>query len=76
MNEPLIIPVYVLRTLQPQGYAERFWTFVQVSALNHREAFEALEGEREVFGLPCRFSSYESFRAKGPHLVRLHEEEK
>lgn len=74
MDSQKEIPVYVLRTLKPEGYAERFWTFVQASALNHREAFEALEHEREVFGLPCRYSSYESFRARAPHLVLLREE--
>lgn len=68
------IPSYVLRTLEPEGYARRFWQFVQASALNHREAYEALEDERQAFGLPCRYSSYESFRAKGPHLVLLREE--
>ena len=74
MDATFEIPVYVLRTLEPDGYAQRFWQFVQASALNHRQAFEALEHEREAFGLPCRYSSYESFRARGPHLVLLRDE--
>jgi hypothetical protein len=73
MDHGTEIPVYVLRTLEPEGYARRFWEFVQASAFNHREAFEALEDERERFGLPHRYNSYESFRARAPHraLIRL-----
>lgn len=67
--EEISIPLVVLDTLRPEGYAERFWHFVQASALNHREAWEALENERTAYHLPERFKSYESFRAAAPHHI-------
>jgi hypothetical protein len=63
MEEMVYIPMHVFSTLHPEGYAERFWHFVQASAMNHREAWSALEDERTTHGLPERYSSYESFRA-------------
>lgn len=61
--EEISIPLVVLDTLRPEGYAERFWHFVQASALNHREAWEAVENERAAHRIPERYSSYESFKA-------------
>lgn len=68
--EEIKIPIVVLNTLYPEGYAERFWQIVQASALNHREAFEALEQERQAYHLPERFKSYESFRSANPHHLK------
>lgn len=66
----ITIPLVVIDTLRPEGYAERFWHFVQASALNHREAWEALENERAEYLIPERFTSYESFKANGPHIIK------
>lgn len=63
MDDMVYIPMKVFSTLHPEGYQERFWHFVQASAMNHREAWEALEEERTAHGLPGRYTSYESFRA-------------
>jgi hypothetical protein len=68
--DQISIPLVVLDTLYPEGYADRFWHFVQASAMNHREAWEALENERQEYRLPERYKSYESFRAACPHHIR------
>ena len=68
--EEIKIPIVVIDTLYPEGYAERFWHFVQASGLNHREAWEALENERAEYRIPERFSSYESFKAHSPNIIR------
>jgi hypothetical protein len=68
--EEISIPLVVLDTLRPEGYAERFWHFVQASALNHREAWEALEEERAAYHIPERYGSYESFRSACPHHLK------
>lgn len=61
-----------------QGYFERFFELCGEKP-TYREAWEALEDERHDFGLPERFTSYESFRAgKTQHynrLVRINTEE-
>jgi hypothetical protein len=68
--EEITIPLVVLDTLRPEGYAERFWAFVQASGLNHREAFEALEDERATYRIPERYKNYESFRSACPHYLK------
>lgn len=75
MNASCIsVPIDILATLTPEGYARRFWDIVNASALNHREAWEIVEAERAAFMIPERYSCYESFRARGPHLVLLRNE--
>lgn len=53
------------------GYFERFFELC-AETRTYREAWECLEDEREDFGLPERYSSYESFRrGKSYHLNNL-----
>lgn len=64
----ITIPIHILDTLHPNGYAQRFWHFVQASGLTHREAYEMVENERVLHRIPERFSSYESFCTHRAHL--------
>lgn len=75
-NEQITLPAYLLRTLRPDGYFRRFYDLISVSALSHVEAFEAIEDERERFGLPPGYDNYHSFRRcksyhMGSQLVRI-----
>lgn len=71
-DDAVLIPRYLLRTLAPSGYLQYFYLAVQASALNHREAWEAIEADREGHGLPPGYASYESFkRAKSFHMGKL-----
>lgn len=65
------IPVYLVRTLRPDGYISRFYDLISASGLNHREAYEAIEGERTLFGLPEAYTSYESFKSAKCRLMRI-----
>lgn len=58
----VMVPRYLLGTLTPAGYFQYFYRAVQVSALSHREAWEAIEADREAHGLPPGYDSYESCR--------------
>lgn len=50
------------------GYFERFFELCAENP-TYRQAWESLEHEREEFGMPERYSSYESFkRGKSYHL--------
>lgn len=71
-NDDLVtIPRYLIRTLQPQGYIQRFYALVSASSLSHMDAWEAIENERDLFGLPPGYDTYESFkRCKSYHLGR------
>lgn len=71
-NEFVSVPRYLLRTLRPSGYIERFYALVSASSLSHMDAFEAIENERDLFGLPPGYDSYQSFKtAKSYHMGRL-----
>jgi|688.fasta_scaffold63233_3 hypothetical protein len=63
MPTAITVPIDVINTLNPEGYEERFWQLVQASAMNHRQAWETIETERAFYGIPERYTSYESFRA-------------
>jgi hypothetical protein len=66
------IPRYLVDTLRPQGYFRRFYALVGASSLSHIEAFEAIENERDMFGLPPGYDNYQSFkRCKTYHNGRL-----
>ena len=53
------------------GYFERFFELCAQKP-TYRDAWEAVEAERESVGLPERYSSYESFRVqKAYHINRL-----
>lgn len=71
-NDAVLIPRYLLGTLTPAGYFQYFYRAVQVSALSHREAWEAIEADREAHGLPPGYDSYHSCRnAKYHHRGKL-----
>lgn len=62
-DEFVTIPRYLLETLRPEGYIGRFYALVSASALSHVDAFEAIENERDRFGLPTGYDNYNSFKA-------------
>jgi hypothetical protein len=71
-NDFVTIPRYLVDTLRPQGYFRRFYALVGASSLSHIEAFEAIENERDAFGLPPGYDNYQSFkRCKTYHNGRL-----
>ena len=62
-DEMIVIPQRVIAMLSLPGYFGMFWYFVQERSYSHPQAYEACERTLEHFGLPGRYSSYESFRA-------------
>lgn len=68
----VMVPRHLLRTLEPVGYFRYLYQAVQASGLSHRQAWEAIEGERAAFGLPGAYDSYESCKsAKHHHRGKL-----
>ena len=68
-NDFVQIPAYLIRTLRPEGYISRFYALISASSLSHVEAFEAIENEREQYGLPHGYDNYQSFvRGKSYHM--------
>ncbi len=71
-KDAVLVPCYLLRTPDPAGYFRYFYEAVQVSALSHREAWEAIEADRAAHGLPPGYDSYHSCkRAKYHHRSKL-----
>ena len=71
-NTSITVPRYLLRTLTTKGYFSRFYEIVGASGLNHTEAFEAIENERELFELPPGYDNFQSFKAcKSYHRRKL-----
>lgn len=62
-NETITMPRYLLRTLTPQGYFNRFYELVGASALSHVAAYQAIEDERHAFDLPPGYRGYEVFKS-------------
>lgn len=70
--ETIEIPVYLVRTLTPEGYFERINEMVGASGFSNYYAFETLEAERQQYFLPRKYSDFWSFkRAKSYHTRRL-----
>jgi len=61
MSYTVEIPIEVVNATHRGGYWELYLMYVH-GGVSPREAFEAVEAALERYGLPCRFSSYESFR--------------
>jgi hypothetical protein len=55
------IPKRVLKTLWIDEYFAAFWVQVQ-SGMTHVEAYLYIENQLQLYGLPPRYSSYESFK--------------
>lgn len=75
-NDTITIPRYLVNTLTTRGYFSRFYDIVSASGFTHVQAFESIENEREQFGLPPGYNSYQSFKAcksyhRGHKLVRI-----
>ena len=68
-NDFVTIPRYVIDTLRPKGYFQRFYALVGASSFSHVDAFETIETEREAYGLPNGYDNYQSFkRCKSYHV--------
>ena len=64
------IPQRVLDALWIDGYFKAFFSYVQ-QGLTHQEAYEKLEEELSSYGLPPRYTDYQSFkRGKSYHWDR------
>lgn len=55
------IPIRVHKMLSMDGYMSSFWLYVQ-QGKTHPEAFYACERDLDKYGIPARYTSYESFK--------------
>ena len=67
-EEVKIIPCRVIKMLFLDGYFNAFWLKVQ-DGRTHVKAYEETEKELSFYGLPNRYTNYESFKAA---KYRLH----
>lgn len=61
MTYTVTIPLEVVNATHPGGYFELYAKRRQ-EGLTSKEAWSAVESELQSYGLPGRYSSYESFR--------------
>lgn len=57
------IPIRVFNMLSMDGYMSAFWRYVQ-EGYTHVDAYYACERDLNKYGIPARYTSYESFRAQ------------
>ena len=70
-KKSITIPVYLINTLSPKGYFNRFYELIDSSGLSQVDAFRTIELERELFSLPSGYDNYNSFkRCKNYHYNR------
>lgn len=69
-EESVLIPRYLLSTLEPSGYFRRFYEVVSASGFNHKEAFFAIYEEQSQFFPRPTYDNYESFRAAKSRFFR------
>lgn len=72
MTYTVTIPLEVVNATHPGGYFELYMKRRQ-EGFTSKEAWSAVESELQSYGLPGRYSSYESFRRhlyKMPRILR------
>ncbi|MCB0375195.1 MAG: hypothetical protein KDD04_04690 [Sinomicrobium sp.] len=57
----IILPARIARTSDPVGYFQTFYEACDGIRPN-REVYQEIERQREVAGLPAKYSTYSSFR--------------
>jgi len=70
MTYTVTIPLEVVNATHAGGYFELYVKRRQ-EGLNSKEAWSAVESELESYGLPGRYSSYESFRVRLSSMSRV-----
>ena len=66
----VLVPRYLLRTLRPEGYFNRFYDIVQASGLSHVRAFEAIHDEQVHFLGMATIDNYESFKSSKNRFIK------
>lgn len=61
MSYTITIPIEVVNATHPGGYRELYLKYVQ-EGYTPQKAWEMVEDRLEKYGLPGRYSTYESFR--------------
>lgn len=61
MSYTVAIPIEIVHATHRGGYYELYLTYVQ-DGYTSQAAYERIEAQLERYGLPCRYSSYETFR--------------
>lgn len=56
------IPIRVFNMLSMDGYMYAFWNYVQ-EGCTHMDAYYACERDLNRYGIPARYTSYESFKS-------------
>lgn len=61
MSHTVSIPIEIVNATHRGGYYELYLSYVQ-EGYTSQAAYERVEDALERYGLPCRYSSYETFR--------------
>lgn len=69
-EETIAIPKRIVFALHIDGYFREFYENTQ-KGMSHKEAWEKLENEFELYELPARYDNFESFkRGKSYHFKK------